>query len=309
MSKIQTFIKKKLFRQSNFSKSIFICSWIFLFCCRLLLKWQSIAKQNSRGDLVNSKPRLGKHVSLAGGHTHQKDQSTHEGHQRNVASLMIGKDKVAGRRVWTVHGCALFLSIQNLADPMTQVLQRWLERMKSATEPVPLTCATRSNGMTSSQIMKVHESSGHKTEVLNFDGKSMTSRGVTSVSLRVDKRTPVVVDMLAMDGDLLGFDLLLGLDVLHLLGGVHINEHGEANFRNSFQCRHCWHSENWMTWLWKAYLQVHVLQSLWLFQIVMVKGQRYCLTRMGFGLNVDPSIMQAIVETVLSNDVTVQHYH
>ena len=56
---------------------------------------------------------------------------------------------------------ALIPSIQNLADPMTQVPQRWLERMKSATEPVPLTCAVRSNGMTSSQIMKVHESSGH----------------------------------------------------------------------------------------------------------------------------------------------------
>ena len=33
--------------------------------------------------------------------------------------------------------------------------------MKSATEPVPLTCAARSNGMTSSQIMKVHESRRH----------------------------------------------------------------------------------------------------------------------------------------------------
>ena len=33
--------------------------------------------------------------------------------------------------------------------------------MKSATEPVPLTCAARSNEMTSSQIMKVYESSGH----------------------------------------------------------------------------------------------------------------------------------------------------
>ena len=60
----------------------------------------------------------------------------------------------------------------------------------------------------------------------------MTSRVVTSVNLRVDKKTPVVVDMLAMDGDLLGFDLLLGLDIIHLLGGVHINEHGEANFPN-----------------------------------------------------------------------------
>ena len=56
---------------------------------------------------------------------------------------------------------ALIPSIQNLADTMTWVPQRWLERMKSATEPVPLTCATRSNEMTCSQIMNVHESSGH----------------------------------------------------------------------------------------------------------------------------------------------------
>ena len=56
----------------------------------------------------------------------------------------------------------------------------------------------------------------------------------------------------------------------------------------------------------KAYLQVHVHRSLWSFQTEMVKGKRYCLTRMGFGLNVAPSIMQAIMETVLSNDVTVQ---
>ena len=55
----------------------------------------------------------------------------------------------------------LIPSIQNLEDPMTRVPQRWLERMKSATEPVPLTCAVRSNEMTSSQIMNVHESSGH----------------------------------------------------------------------------------------------------------------------------------------------------
>ena len=56
--------------------------------------------------------------------------------------------------------------------------------------------------------------SGHKTEVLTVDGKSMTSRGITIVNLRVDKRNPVVVDMLAIDGDLLGFDLLFGLDVI-----------------------------------------------------------------------------------------------
>ena len=69
-------------------------------------------------------------------------------------------------------------------------------------------------------------------QVLTIDGKGMTSRGVTSVNLQVDKRTPIVVDMLPMDGDLFGFNLLLGLDVIHLLGDVHINEHGEANFPN-----------------------------------------------------------------------------
>ena len=74
--------------------------------------------------------------------------------------------------------------------------------------------------------------SGHKTEVLTVDRKSMTSRWVTSVNLRVVKRTPIVVDMLAMEGDLLGFDLLLGLGVIPLLGGVHINEYSEANFPN-----------------------------------------------------------------------------
>ena len=33
-----------------------------------------------------------------------------------------------------------------------------------------------------------------------------------------------------------------------------------------------------------------------------IKGQRYCLTRLGFGLNVTPLIMRAIVNTVLSQD-------
>ena len=41
-----------------------------------------------------------------------------------------------------------------------------------------------------------------------------------------------MVDMLAVDGGLLGFDLLLGLDVIHLMDSVSINEHGEANFPN-----------------------------------------------------------------------------
>ncbi|KFD46863.1 hypothetical protein M514_12268 [Trichuris suis] len=50
----------------------------------------------------------------------------------------------------------------------------------------------------------------------------------------------------------------------------------------------------------KAYLQVHVEKSLWPYQTVIIQGRRYCLTRLGFGLNVAPVIMKAVVSRVLS---------
>jgi len=56
----------------------------------------------------------------------------------------------------------------------------------------------------------------------------------------------------------------------------------------------------------RAYLQVRVHESLWPFQTVIFQGQRYCLTRLGFGLNVAPSIMKAVLAKVLSQDNTIQ---
>ena len=58
--------------------------------------------------------------------------------------------------------------------------------------------------------------------------------------------------------------------------------------------------------LQRAYLQVCVHKSLWLYQTVILEGKRDCLSRMGFGLNVAPSIMQAIVEATLSKDNAIQ---
>ena len=52
----------------------------------------------------------------------------------------------------------------------------------------------------------------------------------------------------------------------------------------------------------KAYLQLHLERRLWPYQTVMVKGQRYCLQRLGFGLNVGPSVMKAVVKAVLEKD-------
>jgi hypothetical protein len=56
----------------------------------------------------------------------------------------------------------------------------------------------------------------------------------------------------------------------------------------------------------KAYLQINVDYDLWKYQVVRFKGQTYCLTRLGFGLNVAPKIMTAIVNRVLSTDQTVR---
>ena len=55
----------------------------------------------------------------------------------------------------------------------------------------------------------------------------------------------------------------------------------------------------------RAYLQLHVHESLWPFQTVVYHGQRYCLTRLGFGLNVAPSVMKAVLTAVLKQDETV----
>lgn len=56
----------------------------------------------------------------------------------------------------------------------------------------------------------------------------------------------------------------------------------------------------------KAYLQVHVDPNLWQYQVVVFKGVKYCLTRLGFGLNVAPKVMTAIVNRVLGLDKSVR---
>ena len=57
--------------------------------------------------------------------------------------------------------------------------------------------------------------------------------------------------------------------------------------------------------LCRAYLQIHIDKSLWPFQTVKIKGQRYCLTCLGFGLNVAPQIMRSVVKAVIGQDKTV----
>jgi len=55
-----------------------------------------------------------------------------------------------------------------------------------------------------------------------------------------------------------------------------------------------------------AYLQIRVSPELWRFQLVRFKGQTYCLTRLGFGLNCAPRIMTKVLKTVLSQSQEIQ---
>lgn len=55
----------------------------------------------------------------------------------------------------------------------------------------------------------------------------------------------------------------------------------------------------------KAYLQVHVHQSLWQHQLVVWKGRRFFLTRLGFGLCSAPKIMTQIVQYALGMDARI----
>ncbi|XP_047141522.1 uncharacterized protein LOC124816390 [Hydra vulgaris] len=56
----------------------------------------------------------------------------------------------------------------------------------------------------------------------------------------------------------------------------------------------------------KAYLQIRVDEALWKYKVLEYEGQRYCLTRLGFGLNVAPRIMTKILKKVLSLDKVVE---
>ncbi|XP_043225494.1 uncharacterized protein LOC122383282 [Amphibalanus amphitrite] len=56
----------------------------------------------------------------------------------------------------------------------------------------------------------------------------------------------------------------------------------------------------------RAYLQLRLDRRLWPYQTVMLHGRRHCLTRLGFGLNVAPLLMKAVVRAVLSQDSAVE---
>ena len=72
--------------------------------------------------------------------------------------------------------------------------------------------------------------------VLTADGRTLNCRGYGKVKVEVDRFPAVEIEVLVVDKQLLGFDLLLGINVIKLLGGVYLTESGEARFGGLDRC-------------------------------------------------------------------------
>ena len=69
-----------------------------------------------------------------------------------------------------------------------------------------------------------------RTAILTAGRKCLLSHGVGSITLTVTNRNPLKTNILVVNSKPLGFDLLLGMDVIKKLGGVHFDKRGKAHF-------------------------------------------------------------------------------
>ena len=72
--------------------------------------------------------------------------------------------------------------------------------------------------------------------VLTANGRTLKCHGYGKIKLGLEWAQPVIVEVLVVDRRLLGFDLLLRIDVIKELGGVHLTESGEVHLRNPNRC-------------------------------------------------------------------------
>ena len=69
-----------------------------------------------------------------------------------------------------------------------------------------------------------------RTAILTAGRKCLLSHGVSSITLTVTNRNPLKTNVLVVNSKPLWFNLLLGMDVIKKLGGVHSDEGGKAHF-------------------------------------------------------------------------------
>ena len=74
------------------------------------------------------------------------------------------------------------------------------------------------------------------TGVLTADGRTLNCWGYGKIKVEVSRVSVVDIEAFVVDKQLLGFDLLLGIDAIKELGGVYLTESGEACFGGLNRC-------------------------------------------------------------------------
>ena len=72
--------------------------------------------------------------------------------------------------------------------------------------------------------------------VLTADRKTLNCRAYGRIKVEVDQVPAVNIKALVVDKQLLGFDLLLGIDAIKEISGVYLTESGEARFGGLNRC-------------------------------------------------------------------------
>lgn len=71
-------------------------------------------------------------------------------------------------------------------------------------------------------------------DIITADGEILHSQGIGTIILVIDNVNSMKADVLVLESLLLGFDMLIGMDINKMLGGV--NHYGEGNFSRTDPC-------------------------------------------------------------------------
>ena len=75
--------------------------------------------------------------------------------------------------------------------------------------------------------------SHQELNIMTTNDEIIHSHGIGTIMLAINNLNPIRADVLVVDRWLLSFDMLLGMDIIKILGRVSINQSGEAIFNRT----------------------------------------------------------------------------
>ena len=74
------------------------------------------------------------------------------------------------------------------------------------------------------------------SDVLTVDGKILDGNGIRTIMPAVDNVSPMKANVLVVDSSLLSFNMVISMDIIKMLGRVHINQSSDAIFPRMELC-------------------------------------------------------------------------